>query len=126
MTAAEMVEHLTWAFELSTGQAEAECRVSEARRERWKAFLHDNTPTPHEFPNPALKQGPRPPRHAGLIDGAAALRAAVDRFLEQSVAVPGARHTHPLFGPLGVEEWARVLFKHSYHHLLQFGLVDEP
>jgi hypothetical protein len=31
---------------------------------------------------------------------------------------------HPLFGPIGAEEWTRVHFKHAYHHLLQFALID--
>ena len=31
---------------------------------------------------------------------------------------------HPTFGPLAAEEWSRSHFKHVYHHLLQFGLLE--
>lgn len=32
--------------------------------------------------------------------------------------------THPVFGPIGMAEWARAHVKHAYHHLLQFGALD--
>ncbi len=123
MTAQQMVEHLTWAFELSTGLAQTECDVPEPQRERLKAFLHDNRPTPHEFMNPVLAAGLPPLRHAGLAEAKAALQVEVERFLQQAGAASGALHTNPVFGPLGAEEWSRAHFKHGYHHLLQFGLA---
>jgi len=125
MTAQQMVEHLLWTFEVSTGRAKVECPIPEARRERMKAFLYHNTPTPPDFMNPALVEGLPPLRHAGLAEARAALRVEVDRFLEQRTTAPGALHTHPIFGPIGVEEWSRTHTKHGYHHLRQFGLVDD-
>ena len=125
LTAQQMVEHLVWAFELSTEQAQAECRVPETQRERFKTFLFDNRPTPHEFMNPTLAAGLPPLRYGSLAEAKTALRVEVDRFLRQSGAAPGALHTNPVFGPLGAEEWARAHFKHAYHHLLQFGLIAE-
>jgi hypothetical protein len=124
MTAQEMVEHLAWIFEISVGEASVECAVPEARRARWKAFLHDATPMPHEFRNPALVAGLPPLRYAGLAEARAALARVVDRFLERSRATPDAAFTHPTFGPLVSEEWSRSHFKHVYHHLLQFGLIE--
>ena len=124
MTAQQMVEHLAWAFELSTGHARVECPIPEAQRERLKAFLYDNRPTPHGFMNPVLAAGLPPLRHVGLAEARAALRVEVDRFVQQCRATPGAMHAHPVFGPIGVEGWARTHFKHAHHHLLQFGLVD--
>jgi oxepin-CoA hydrolase/3-oxo-5,6-dehydrosuberyl-CoA semialdehyde dehydrogenase len=124
MTAQQMVEHLAWAFALSTGQADTDCPIPETQRERLKAFLYDNRPTPHEFMNPVLAAGLPPLRHPGLAEARAALAAAVTRFLEQASAAPGTMHTHPVFGRVGMEEWARSHFKHAYHHLLQFGLID--
>jgi len=125
MTAQQMIEHLAWGFELSTGRAEVECPIPEAKRERMKAFLYDNRPSPHDFVNPALAGGLPPLRYAGLAEAKAALRVEVDRFLDHVRANPGAAHTHPVFGPIGVEEWSRTHFKHAHHHLLQFGLLDE-
>jgi oxepin-CoA hydrolase/3-oxo-5,6-dehydrosuberyl-CoA semialdehyde dehydrogenase len=124
MTAQQMVEHLEWVFEGSIGEVSVECSAPEERRRRWKAILYDATPMPHEFRNPALVAGLPPLRHAGLVEARAALSRVVDRFLEHSRASPDASYTHPTFGPLVAEEWSRSHFKHVYHHLLQFGLIE--
>ena len=75
-----MVEHLVWAFELSTGQAQAACQFPEAQREQLKAFLYHNRPTPREFQNPVLAAGLPPLRHASLPEAKAALRVEVERY----------------------------------------------
>jgi oxepin-CoA hydrolase / 3-oxo-5,6-dehydrosuberyl-CoA semialdehyde dehydrogenase len=124
MTALQMVEHLLWSLELSTGRTRIECPLSQEKQERAKAFLHDNRPMMHEFMNPLLKDGLPALRHASLAEAAAALQQEAGRFLDQARRDPGAVHTHPVFGPLGLEEWSRSHFKHGCHHLLQFGLVD--
>jgi len=127
MTAQQMVEHLAWGFEMSTGHVTVECAVPEARRERMKVFFYDDTPMPHEFRNPALAAGLPPLCHPGLPEAKAALALEVARFLDHCrAAAPSATHTHPVFGPITAEEWARSHFKHAYHHLLQFDLVEEP
>ena len=123
MTPQQMVEHLGWAFELSTGQARVDSPVSEMQRKKLKTFLYDNRATPHEFMNPVLAVGLPPLRHAGLADAKASLRVEADRFVRQARTNPGVTHTHPVFGSIGMEEWARSHFKHAYHHLLQFSLV---
>jgi oxepin-CoA hydrolase/3-oxo-5,6-dehydrosuberyl-CoA semialdehyde dehydrogenase len=125
MTAQQMVEHLIWAVEISTGKAQVECPFPEAQRERLKAFLYDNRPTPREFQNPVLAAGLPTLRYADTADATAALRREVGLFLDQAVAMPGATRKHPVFGLLAAEEWARSHFKHCYHHLLQFGLFSE-
>jgi oxepin-CoA hydrolase/3-oxo-5,6-dehydrosuberyl-CoA semialdehyde dehydrogenase len=125
MTAQQMVEHLTWAFELSTGKVRVDCVVPQLQRERMKVFLHSNRPSPREFMNPALVGGLPALRWESLAEAKAALRVEAARFLKYSRRTPHAIHTHPIFGPIGVNEWSRIHFKHSYHHLLQFGLLTE-
>jgi oxepin-CoA hydrolase/3-oxo-5,6-dehydrosuberyl-CoA semialdehyde dehydrogenase len=123
MTAQQMVEHLAWVFELSTGRSQVECLAPETKRERIKRFLYDDMPMPPDFENPALAAGLPPLLHRSLPEATAALRAECDRFLECARSAPSELHTHPVFGPMGAEEWSRSHFKHAYHHLLQFGLV---
>lgn len=123
MTAQQMIEHLLWAFELSNGEAQVECSIPEPQRHSLKVFLYDNRPTPREFMNPVLTAGLPPLRHKGLAEATASLRVEADRFIQQASANPDATRTHPVFGPIAMEEWARSHFKHAYHHLLQFGLI---
>jgi hypothetical protein len=125
MTAQQMVEHLLWGFEASTGRITLECTVPEAKRARLKPFLFDDTPMMHDFRNPALAAGLPALRHSGLPEARAALGAEVRRFLDYERASAGAVHTHPVFGPLTAEDWSRAHFKHAYHHLLQFELIED-
>jgi oxepin-CoA hydrolase/3-oxo-5,6-dehydrosuberyl-CoA semialdehyde dehydrogenase len=124
MTAQQMVEHLVWTFEVSTGRVVLECPYAEDQRERMKPFLYHNRPTPHEFMNPALRDGLPPLRSPDLSAARTALMTEVDRFLEHARTRPDSRHTHPIFGPISVEDWSRTHFKHGCHHLLQFGLIE--
>jgi len=124
MTARQMAEHLVWTFEVSAGLLAVDCPYPEAKRERLKPFLYQNTPTPPGFRNPVLESGLPALRYAGLPETLVALREAVDRFFDACAQRPEARPMHPVFGPIGMEDWSRTHFKHAHHHLLQFGLID--
>ncbi len=124
MTAQQMVEHLLWSFEVSTGRTRVACPVPEERRPALRAFLHHDRPTPQGFMNPLLEEGLPALRFSQISEAVAVLSLEVERFLEQVVTSPGAVHTHPVFGPIGVEEWSRAHFKHCCHHLLQFRLIE--
>ena len=123
MTAQQMIEHLLWAVELSTGRAETECPIPEAERPGMKRFLHSNHPTPHEFMNPVLASGLPALRYASLDQARSALRLELERFLEEPASAKGLR-IHPIFGPIDHEDWHRAHYKHLRHHLSQFGLVE--
>jgi oxepin-CoA hydrolase/3-oxo-5,6-dehydrosuberyl-CoA semialdehyde dehydrogenase len=125
MTPQHMIEHLVWAFECSTGNLEVPCRTPANLLERAKRFLYDNRPTPHEFKNPLLGENPPLFRFPGFAEAKDALYKEVARFIDHFREQPNAIHVHPLFVPLGAEEWQRSHFKHCYHHLLQFGLIDQ-
>ena len=125
MTAQHMIEHLLWAFECSTGTIDLPCCTPENLLERAKRFLRDNRQTPHSFRNPLLGENPPPLRFTSFADAKAALRNEVTRFVDDFRQQPNAIHVHPVFGPLGAEEWQRSHFKHCYHHLLQFRLIEQ-
>ena len=117
-------EHLLWAFERSTGAIVLPCRTPENLLERVKKFLYDNRETPHGFRNLLLGEIPPPFRFPTFHDAKAALNNEVSRFGEHFHREPGASHEHPIFRPLGSDEWHRSHYKHCYHHLMQFGLLS--
>jgi oxepin-CoA hydrolase/3-oxo-5,6-dehydrosuberyl-CoA semialdehyde dehydrogenase len=119
MTPHQMVEHLIWALDCSTGRTTVECFTPGPDLDRFKRFLLSNRPSPREFMNPALATGLPALRFAGLEAAKAALREALERFLDGS---HDRLHMHPVFGPLTHEEWHRIHYKHFHHHLEQFGL----
>jgi oxepin-CoA hydrolase / 3-oxo-5,6-dehydrosuberyl-CoA semialdehyde dehydrogenase len=124
MTAQQMVEHLLWAFECSTGRVTVECPIPVGERPRLRQFLYHNRPTPREFMNPALTAGLPRLRFADLDAARWALGAELGRFVDHVNDADEALYMHPIFGPLGVEDWARTHYKHGHHHLLQFGLLE--
>jgi len=125
MTPQHMIEHLVWAFECSTGALEVPCHTPANLLERVKRFLYDHRPTPQEFKNPLLGENPLPFRFPFFADAKDALHKDVARFIDHFRDQPNASHVHPIFGPLGAEEWQRSQFKHCYHHLLQFGVINQ-
>ncbi len=124
MSAQHMVEHLLWTFEFSTGDTDVHRDVPPAVADRMKKFLYDDRPTPREFKNPLLGDTPPPLRCDSLEESIGALQNALNRFLDLYAENPKAVYDHPLFGPLNGEEWERALFKHCYHHFLQFGIIE--
>jgi oxepin-CoA hydrolase/3-oxo-5,6-dehydrosuberyl-CoA semialdehyde dehydrogenase len=124
MSALQMVEHLTRSFEISTGNGEVVVPIQAQLVERRKKFLYTNIPTPQEVPNPLLSDGKFSYRIKNLYEGREGLSAALNRFREELRHNPEAEHYHPIFGWLNMVEWERAHYKHSYHHLLQFELIQ--
>ncbi len=125
MTAQNMVEHLIWTFELSTGKSQVDYTRPDNLTERARRFLYDNRPTPQLFKNPLLGENAPPLRFESLADSKIVLHKELNRFFNHFLANQTAIHNHPIFGPLGAEDWERTQYKHCYHHLLQFGLIIE-
>ena len=125
MTPQHMIEHLVWAFECSTGIIEVTCRTPENLLERVKKFLYNNQQTPHDFKNPLLGEIPPPFRFPSFANAKGALHKEAARFVDHFREQSNAIQVHPVFGPLCAEEWQRSHFKHCYHHLLQFGLINQ-
>lgn len=75
-------------------------------------------PFPKSAPTaPELLQG----SPAGTIEAEKArLKDALTRLALGPKSGPGP--AHPLFGPLSREEWGVASFKHTDHHLRQFGV----
>jgi hypothetical protein len=123
MSAQEMLEHLLWALELSTGRATVECSLPDAEIARALRFLYSDRPSPREFMNPALADGLPSLRYEDVDEARAALVRELTIFLDMP-ASEDRLLTHPVFGPLDHEQWHRAHYKHARHHLLQFGLID--
>lgn len=124
MSAQHMIEHLLYTFEISTGKLEVPCKLQQRLIERAKRFLYNDSQTPQNFKNPLLGDDPLPLRFSNLKEAIDRLKMELKNFSIHFYEKPESNHIHPLFGPLGAEEWERAHFKHCYHHLLQFGLLE--
>ncbi len=124
MSAQQMAEHLLATFEISTGKLTVQCNVPEKLQERVKRFLFSDSHTPQNFKNPLLGEHAPPLRFASLGQVVERLEEESRAFIEHFRENPRSTHVHPLFGSLGAEGWERAQYKHCYHHLLQFGLIE--
>lgn len=114
-----MLQHLR----LSTQMAVGDLTVPSSNKRVFQIFPFKHLilyvlPFPKGAPTaPALK--PEPVSAATLDDEREAL---LDLF-ERIAAGPreGVGPTHPLFGPLSRQQWGVVTYKHTDHHLKQFG-----
>ena len=126
MTAQHMLEHLIMSFELSMGKFYVPFDAPAKQARVAKMFLYNDRATPHDFKNPLLGEEPPSLMHADFDQAKTEFLETLTQFLAHFRTQPSAVHTHPIFGPMGSEEWQRTHFKHCYHHLLQFGLIKEP
>ena len=74
-------------------------------------------PWPHGVPGPREAFTTQP---CALDADVKALEAALMRFLDHHPA--GEWPPHPIFGPMTARDWNRLLYRHTDHHLRQFGV----
>jgi hypothetical protein len=77
-------------------------------------------PWPRDFPAPPeLRQGVGGTRPSDFQHDVDAVFGLFDRFAAAGDLL--ALSSHPIFGPLSVQEWGRWAYRHTHHHLRQFG-----
>ena len=122
MSVQQMVCHLSDGFLLYMGEISARPVPTLAPRKllKWVA-LWVPIPWPHGFKTfPELDQelGGTPP--AEFEKDVDRLLAVVQRFTSPRRDFKWAE-THPHFGPMSEEDWQRLGYLHTDHHLRQFG-----
>jgi hypothetical protein len=112
--AAGMVAHLNDAARMATGDLPV--------RERWMPIRYTPLRQLLIFVLPMPKSAPTAPellarcRGADLAREREALKAHLEKIANGAALVP-----HPAFGRLSHAEWGALIWKHSDHHLRQFG-----
>lgn len=122
MTAHQAIAHMSDAFRMGLLERPVPDRSTRLLRTagRWIAF-HTPLPWPKGFRAPReLDQ-----QQAGTPPGTwerdlEALHAALDRFVADPERLD--RNVHGVFGPLTRREWGVWAYRHTDHHLRQFGV----
>lgn len=118
MSASQMVCHLVTWMEMALGELPIAPRRLFLRFPIIKHFIVYLMPFPKGFPT-ARELLSRAP-DASLDRDRAALEAALDRFGARDSAE--AWPPHPAFGHLSRRAWGVLAFRHTDHHLRQFGV----
>src|SRR5215469_10673088 len=118
MTAPEMICHLSDSFRVAMGIKPAKRLKSFAPwLSKWVA-LHTAVPWPHGVPTaPEVEQGKYGTPPASWEQDRADLQGLIEAFAARRDFAP-----HPLWGSLNASEWLIWGYRHTDHHLRQFGL----
>jgi hypothetical protein len=118
----QLIEHFNWAVRYPMGRAAPVPDVSGwfTRRVVKPVLLSGLVPMPRNvrLPKALARQGVTL-REPGDLE---TLHAVLEEYVALVQADELQPRPHPVFGPLGVDEWDRLLVLHFEHHLSQFGL----
>ena len=117
-TPAQMVAHLNDAMRMATGELPVAPRKLPIRYFPLKQLILYVLPFP--------KSAPTAPELLARCDAAdlEVEQAAFARIAETTASKSSSDRwpDHPAFGPMSHKAWGKLVFKHTDHHLKQFGL----
>jgi len=126
MDAREMVEHLINSSQISNGKIDVPCFTPEEKLDNLQKFLSMNKPMPREFNSPLDDQKPKGYQTSSFEEARQILKDEIRKFEDYFRKHPDKKITNPTFGKIGYDLWRKFHFKHCYHHLSQFGVIQEP
>lgn len=125
MDAQQMVEHLEDVCKVANGKIALQLINTDPKGlAAARDFLATELPFQENTRVPVMPEEPRPHKYTTLQEGIEKVAKELDLVLEVYTANPSLQLMHPIFGSLDQELQIRYLYKHVYHHLRQFGLVD--
>lgn len=126
MNGQQMVEHLELMVALAGGKKpEFQDLPNPEWIQKGYAWLLTDKPFRENTVNPLLPVEPLPVVHDTMQQAIEALQQELNYFFQVYEATPGLRVRNPVFGNLNFEEQVQLLYKHTRHHLRQFGLIHE-
>jgi hypothetical protein len=123
MTSQHMIEHLIVTWKISRGRI-ATPLISEKNLDKKRAFLMSDAPYERNIEIPALQGKLQKLRFPDLETAKSVLLDELSLFHLYYNENPNATPTNPIFGDLNKDEWLQLHFKHSRHHLTQFGILQ--
>lgn len=122
MSPQQMVEHLSDSLAIAYGKLVLPVVSPPERKEAMYQFLQSDIPFKENTKNPLLSDIPPPPRFSSMDESIEKLQKQLSIFFETFEKNPDLITTHPIFNELNYQGNMRLLYKHSMHHLKQFGI----
>lgn len=124
MGAQHMIEHLLTVFMISNEKIKFAGVFREETLPKRIAFLRGNEAFPRHVRIEGLPEDrPLPLRYADLQTARQHLIDEINLFVSRKDMIEKNGPVHPVFGPLGFDDWVRFHRKHLSHHFRQFGLI---
>ena len=119
-----MVEHMSDTVKNHSGKILLPLVTPLDKVEIYKAFAISDTPFKENTVNKLM--GPEAPqlRFNTVTDAINELQSELEYFYEYFEKDPEKTTLNPFFGEMNFEDCVHLLYKHAWHHLKQFGAVD--
>ncbi len=124
MNVQQMIEHLGGdVTRVASGRLKfEEMLVPSETLQRMRDFLVSDKPFKENTKNPLLGEEPRPLRYKTVQAAIGALQQELIYFFEAFERDHNLITRNPFFGDLNFDQNVQLLYKHSLHHLRQFGV----
>ncbi len=124
MNVQQMTEHMTDYVRIANGRASLPVVTPEDKLPRLQGFLASEKPFPENTPNSLMADEPLPARLATKDEAINELQGELDHFFAVHEQETARKTPNPFFGTLDFDQQVQLLYKHSTHHLRQFGAME--
>lgn len=122
MNPQQMVEHLTEYIAMAYGNPEMELITQEEKLEKMQEWLKSEKPFKENTSNSLLPDTPPPPKCKNYDEAVEILKEELDNFFHSFDTTRKKYVMNPFFGALDYGMSIQLLYKHTTHHLRQFGV----
>lgn len=127
MTLQQLLEHLIDVFRIASGRTIHQTIITpQEKLSKMQDFLMSDKPFRENTANPLLPQDPAPVKLASIEEAYSDLEDEISHFFGVFEANENLSTRNPLFGDLNFEMNVQLLYKHTLHHLRQFGVSYTP
>jgi hypothetical protein len=122
MNVQQMIEHMIDYVRIASGKTPMDIHTPEENIARMQGFLESEKPFRENTPNQLMADEPPAVRHSSKTDAVNELQQEINYFFEVFEKEQDISFRNPFFGILNYNQQVQLLYKHSTHHLRQFGL----
>ena len=122
MNARQMIEHMIDVMMVASGKIKLPVTTPADRLLKLREFMMSEKPFQENMKSPALGEAPAPLKKHTKEAAIGKLQEEIIYFFEAFEKKPDLKTTNPVFGELDFEMNIQLLYKHSLHHLKQFGI----
>jgi hypothetical protein len=122
MNLQQMIEHFSGAIKIATGTFSLPGTTEPIDGGKSYSFLMSDKPFKENTVNPLLSEEPYPIRNHTVQAAIGELQVNLLEFFRTFENEERKRVLNPFFGNLNYAEQIQLLYKHSLHHLKQFGV----
>ncbi len=125
MDGQQMVEHMRDVFKVANGKLVLPLVNTDPEKlAKARAFLLTEIPFKENTKVPVMPAEPRPHKYASLEEAIAKMETELKEVFRVYASDGSLTTLNPMFGSLDYTQQIYLLYKHSRHHLRQFGLIE--